>query len=110
MEGQAVPLVEQRDNKIVLTDVGLSTLENIQEPLVVVAVAGLYRTGKSFLLNSIVKRKGCFNVGTTTDACTRGIWLFDTGKTVNGGRLILLDSEGLASLDQDETYDAKIFC
>ena len=51
-----------------------------------------------------------FNVGNTTDACTKGIWIYDTKKILeNGGRLIYFDSEGLASLDQDENYDAKIF-
>ena len=36
--------------------------------------------------------------------------MYDTKKTLeNGGRLIYFDSEGLASLDQDENYDAKIF-
>eukprot|EP00944_MAST-04C_sp_MAST-4C-sp1_P005817 g5817.t1 len=71
----------------------------------------MYRTGKSFLLNSLAQvKKPVFNVGNTTDACTKGIWIYDTKKVLeNGGRLIYFDSEGLASLDQDENYDAKIF-
>ena len=66
---------------------------------------------KSFLLNSLAQvEKPVFNVGNTTDACTKGIWIYDTKKLLeNGGRLIYFDSEGLASLDQDENYDAKIF-
>ena len=106
----AIPLLCQDEDRIVLSKEAVKVLSEIKEPVSVVAVAGLYRTGKSFLLNSLVERRGTFNVGTTTDACTRGVWLYDTGKTVNGGRLLFLDSEGLASLDQDENYDAKIFC
>ena len=49
-------------------------------------------------------------MGKTTTACTRGIWIQDTGVELNGGRVILMDSEGLASVDQDEQHDAKIFC
>ena len=106
----AIPLLSQQGEQIALSKEAVGVLCGIKEPLTIVAVAGLYRTGKSFLLNSLVERRGTFNVGTTTDACTRGVWLYDTGKTVNGGRLLFLDSEGLASLDQDENYDAKIFC
>ena len=49
-------------------------------------------------------------MGQTTSACTRGIWVQDTGVELNGGRVVLMDSEGLASVDQDEQHDAKIFC
>mmetsp|Transcript_13568 Transcript_13568/g.26166 ORF Transcript_13568/g.26166 Transcript_13568/m.26166 type:complete len:919 (-) Transcript_13568:61-2817(-) len=100
-----------------------------------VCVAGLYRSGKSFLLNQLLDAlnnedetkntsnetggrsqdhansngvdKGSnsgFPVGNTTESCTRGIWMC----VVNDW--IVLDSEGLASLDQDETHDTKIFC
>ncbi|GBG26097.1 Guanylate-binding protein 1 [Hondaea fermentalgiana] len=106
-------------------------------------VAGMYRSGKSFLLNKVLetlqreaaetsgkedliqaiqggnddddeelnghvveeqKDVSGFQVGSTTESCTRGIWMCVAGDW------IILDSEGLASLDQDETHDTKIFC
>ena len=41
----------------------------------------------------------------------RGVWLWHRPdlKTSDGATLLLMDTEGLASADQDETYDAKVF-
>ena len=107
----AIPLLQQHGENIVVNEEACKHLASIKENLVIVACTGMYRTGKSFLLNSLAQvEKPVFNVGNTTDACTKGIWIYDTKKVLeNGGRLIYFDSEGLASLDQDENYDAKIF-
>ena len=107
----AIPLLQQHGENIVVNEEACKHLASIKENLVIVACTGMYRTGKSFLLNSLAQvEKPVFNVGNTTDACTKGIWIYDTKKILeNGGRLIYFDSEGLASLDQDENYDAKIF-
>ena len=107
----AMPLLQQHGDNIVVNEEACKYLNQIKENLVIISCTGLYRTGKSFLLNSLAQvKKPVFNVGNTTDACTKGIWMYDTKKTLeNGGRLIYFDSEGLASLDQDENYDAKIF-
>ncbi len=107
----AIPLLQQHGENIVVNEEACKHLASIKENLVIIACTGMYRTGKSFLLNSLAQvEKPVFNVGNTTDACTKGIWIYDTKKLLeNGGRLIYFDSEGLASLDQDENYDAKIF-
>ncbi|KAG2766223.1 hypothetical protein PC129_g3122 [Phytophthora cactorum] len=55
---------------------------------------------------------GGFRVGPTTESCTRGIWLWAPQPPVRNpaGQLVLfLDTEGMASTDNDESYDAKIF-
>lgn len=52
-------------------------LKNIEGPIAVVGVAGLYRTGKSFLLNRIIlNREDGFGVAPTINACTKGIWIW----------------------------------
>ena len=121
-----VPLIQldPTTNNLMLCQEGIDCLTSTstgsdgqRTSLLIVACAGLYRTGKSFLLNRIVNSLSTtptttthFSVGKTTEACTRGIWIWDPQITIRGSKLILLDSEGLASLDQDENHDAQIFC
>lgn len=57
----------------------IQVLEGITSPLGVVAVAGMWRTGKSFLLNSLLGLNGkedAFVVGSTVNACTKGLWIW----------------------------------
>ena len=44
----------------------------IKNPIAVISVAGLYRTGKSYLLNRIIlNRTNGFGVGPTVNPCTK---------------------------------------
>ena len=123
--GRCAPLVQMIDGKWAVHPAGAALLSEVRQPLCVVACAGLYRTGKSFFLNALAGHLGSkassgFRVGSTSESCTRGIDVCvpessnGNGSNTNispqsGGALILLDSEGIASMDQDETYDAQIF-
>ena len=52
-------------------------LSRIKERVGVIAVAGKYRTGKSFLLNRVIintREKKGFGVGPTINPCTKGLW------------------------------------
>ena len=127
---QSAPLVQMVDGQWQLCPEGTSLLSSVRTPLVVVACAGLYRTGKSFFLNALAGHLGDkasrgFRVGSTSESCTRGIDVCIVheppapasaeaagGAAATGGfrrTLVLLDSEGIASMDQDETYDSQIF-
>ena len=75
-----------------------------------VAVAGLYRTGKSSLLNFLLGRQSGFTVGPTVQACTRGIWIWGrpqehTLTAKDGGTekcwLLMLDTEGIGGVNAD---------
>lgn len=46
-------LVENRKNQLSVNAKALKILEQISQRLVVVAVVGLYRTGKSYLMNRL---------------------------------------------------------
>ena len=47
-------------------------LKSVPKPIAVVGVAGLYRTGKSYLLNRVILNKGTgFGVGPTVNPCTK---------------------------------------
>lgn len=82
--------------------------------IAVVAVCGLYRTGKSFLLNALLERgkKGLppFKVGGTTQACTEGLWLWGSVDSDNDQSPLLafIDCEGFGSTSSDRTRDAQL--
>jgi hypothetical protein len=77
-------------------------------------VAGPYRTGKSFLLNRLLGKQGPdsigFEIGSTVQSCTRGLWVWGRPIKVSEDlHAILIDTEGLGSCDRDQQIDVKIF-
>lgn len=80
------------------------------KPFAVLACAGKFRTGKSFLLNRLLARPAGqgFGVGETVQACTRGIWLCTEMITHNGKDVLVLDTEGIDALDADSQHDVCI--
>ncbi|XP_053401593.1 guanylate-binding protein 1-like [Mercenaria mercenaria] len=76
-------------------------LSKIMDRLVVVAIVGLYRTGKSFLLNRLAGSHSGFRVGRTIKSETRGIWIWcKSHPTQPNSVLVLLDTEGLGDVDK----------
>lgn len=80
-----------------------------------IAVAGKYRTGKSFLLNRVIlnKRSSGFGVGPTINPCTKGLWVWsetiDTEYNGEKMKILVIDSEGIGAFDEDVNHDTKIF-
>lgn len=54
-----------------------------------------------------------FGVGPTINPCTKGLWcwteLLEATYNEQPLKVILIDSEGIGSLDEDENHDTKIF-
>lgn len=99
-----------------VSDEARSFLSSIDEKVAVIAVAGKYRTGKSFLLNRVIldKRNTGFGVGPTINPCTKGLWVWSEPlETVrpDGEKLkvLVVDSEGIGAFDEDVNHDTKIF-
>lgn len=114
---QAIPLVSfnPANNSYELQDNAIRFIQSLEPPIAVVAVAGLYRTGKSYLLNRVLlNRNEGFGVGPTVNPCTKGLWIWGrpiSGTTAEGEHcnIIIIDSEGIGALDEDQDHDSRIF-
>lgn len=114
--GRAFAFITQDDEtgEYKVASEAVSLLEKIEAPLAVVAIAGLWRTGKSYLLNhfsgAAEKAEGGFQVGATVNACTKGLWLWGSPVVLEDGMTVLfVDTEGLGSTSRTQTEDSQIF-
>ncbi|XP_076139502.1 guanylate-binding protein 2-like isoform X1 [Alosa pseudoharengus] len=107
-----VCLIENTDQGLQTVESSLNLLRSIQQPVVVVAVVGLYRTGKSYLMNRLAQQQSGFALGSTIESKTKGIWMWCVSHPYSPGHtLVLLDTEGLGDVDKgDSKNDAWIFC
>ena len=112
---EAIPLVTFDNNLFQINPEAIEILRQIEAPVSILGAAGFYRTGKSYLLNRVIlNQERGFSTGSTVNACTRGIWMWgrplkaqtEDKQIVN---LVVLDSEGFGSLDQDSSHDCRIF-
>eukprot|EP00735_Rhodelphis_limneticus_P000809 TRINITY_DN11339_c0_g1::TRINITY_DN11339_c0_g1_i1::g.26418::m.26418 TRINITY_DN11339_c0_g1::TRINITY_DN11339_c0_g1_i1::g.26418 ORF type:complete len:649 (+),score=246.62,sp/Q96PP9/GBP4_HUMAN/36.03/4e-75,GBP/PF02263.14/1.1e-65,GBP_C/PF02841.9/1.5e-33,GBP_C/PF02841.9/1.4e+04,MMR_HSR1/PF01926.18/0.21,TPR_MLP1_2/PF07926.7/8.2e+02,TPR_MLP1_2/PF07926.7/0.32,TPR_MLP1_2/PF07926.7/5,Dynamin_N/PF00350.18/0.43,Dynamin_N/PF00350.18/6.8e+02,Dynamin_N/PF00350.18/1.5e+04,Baculo_PEP_C/PF04513.7/6.8,Baculo_PEP_C/PF len=115
-EGRAIPFIilDSKEEQFIVAPEATAFLETVKGPVSVLAVVGPYRTGKSFVLNQVIGRKGAFQTGSTVNACTKGIWIWSEPITYTAEdgierQLLLLDTEGLGAFDQSKTHDTRIF-
>ncbi len=81
-----IPLIQLIEDSgtcsMVMNVEAVDMLSRIRGKVCPIAVAGLYRTGKSSLMNWVLDRPAGFTVGPTVQRCTRGIWIWGTSSTV----------------------------
>nr|XP_023671217.1 guanylate-binding protein 1-like isoform X2 [Paramormyrops kingsleyae] len=89
----------------------MSYLMGVSQPVVVVAIVGLYRTGKSYLMNKLAGKQKGFALGATIQSKTKGIWMWCVPHPDKKDHtLVLLDTEGLGDVEKgDQKNDAWIF-
>ncbi|XP_035293608.1 guanylate-binding protein 4 isoform X2 [Cricetulus griseus] len=104
-------LVENENEELRVNPKAVNILEKITQPVVVVAIVGLYRTGKSYLMNRLAGQNQGFNLGTTVRSETKGIWMWCVPHpTKPKFTLVLLDTEGLGDVEKgDSKNDSWIF-
>jgi hypothetical protein len=113
--GVPLPLcIASPDGKFSVPDEAVAALRKFDGPIAVVAVVGLYRTGKSFLVNRMVGNQHGFTVGPTVNACTKGIWMWSEPVPFTNDRgeklqLLVLDTEGIGGTKSSSDYDTRIF-
>ena len=117
---KAIPFItQQASGGLAIEAEAAAFLRSVEAPVCVVAVVGVHRTGKSYLLNSLLlqdqnqKREGevgGFKVGNGLSTCTKGVWIYNQvvqlprpdGTTA---RLLVLDTEGTGGADGDQERD-----
>ncbi|XP_029515227.1 guanylate-binding protein 1-like [Oncorhynchus nerka] len=118
MAGQTVSMKEpvclienDSDGKLCVVRSALDILDQIDQHVVVVSVVGLYRTGKSYLMNKLAGEKKGFALGATIQSKTKGIWMWCVPHPEKRDHtLVLLDTEGLGDVEKgDEKNDNWIF-
>uniref|UniRef100_A0A8C5KVH0 Guanylate binding protein 7 n=1 Tax=Jaculus jaculus TaxID=51337 RepID=A0A8C5KVH0_JACJA len=104
-------LVENENQQLVVNPNAIKFLERISQPVVVVAIVGLYRTGKSYLMNRLAGKNHGFSLGTTVRSETKGIWMWCVPHPTKANHtLVLLDTEGLGDVEKsDPKNDSWIF-
>ena len=58
---------------------------SLEKPIAIITIAGLYRTGKSFLVNKLIKdgnNHNGFRVGSTTNSVTKGLYIWGKPITI----------------------------
>uniref|UniRef100_A0A8C4TCM7 Guanylate-binding protein 1-like n=1 Tax=Erpetoichthys calabaricus TaxID=27687 RepID=A0A8C4TCM7_ERPCA len=107
-----VCLIENTEsNELHVNQGALEILQAIQQPVVVVAIVGLYRTGKSFLMNKLAGKHTGFPLGSSIQSETKGIWMWCVPHPNKPNHtLVLLDTEGLGDVEKgDQKNDNWIF-
>ena len=114
--GSAISMVsyDMSLGQFVINQEALEVIRQLQNPLGVISVTGMYRTGKSYLLNRmLLNRSSGFSVGPSINPCTKGLWMWSKtipahtpqGKPLN---VLIIDTEGIGATDEDHNHDNKI--
>uniref|UniRef100_A0A8C6AXS4 GB1/RHD3-type G domain-containing protein n=1 Tax=Monodon monoceros TaxID=40151 RepID=A0A8C6AXS4_MONMO len=103
-------LIENTNGRLLVNPKALKILSAIQQPVVVVAIVGLYRTGKSYLMNKLAGKNKGFSVGSTVQSHTKGIWMWCVPHPEKPNHiLVLLDTEGLGDIEKARNKDSFFF-
>ena len=105
---------DMNSGKFIINKEAEEIIQNLNNPLGIISVAGMYRTGKSYLLNRVLlNQNNGFTVGPSINPCTKGLWMWTKtiqahtpqGKPIN---LLIIDTEGIGATDEDHNHDNKI--
>ena len=78
------------------------------KPLAVLSICGPYRSGKSYFLSRFLGSKEIFKISNTDDPCTQGIWMSTSVLECDNYAILLLDTEGMESLEASKEYIVKL--
>eukprot|EP00939_MAST-03C_sp_MAST-3C-sp1_P001416 g1416.t1 len=108
--------IDDDSGKFVVNEDALNVLRRLKGEVKVIAVAGMQRTGKSFLLNRLIdfgdlkgNKTDSFEVGSTVQTCTKGINMIVRHNASDDSNVVFLDTEGFGSTVRSQAFDIKLF-
>ena len=100
-----LPFITYAYGELSIGDAASTFLEEINGSLALITVAGIGRSGKSFLANQLLGQMDGFQVRSGMHPCTRGVWLWPTVQYVDThtGRvgLVILDCQSVRDDEED---------
>lgn len=100
---------EQTGSKLVVVQSTLNLIRSLgTKPLAVLSICGPYRSGKSYFLSRFLGSDEVFRISNTDDPCTQGIWMSTSILECEEFAILLLDTEGMGSLEASEDYIVKL--
>ncbi|XP_071987595.1 guanylate-binding protein 7-like isoform X2 [Engystomops pustulosus] len=111
MERPVCFIENHEDGTIQVNQEALKILSRYTQKVVVVAIVGKYRTGKSYLMNKLAGHRNGFSLGSTVQSMTKGIWMWCVPHPKKREHtLVLLDTEGLGDVEKGNSEnDSWIF-
>ncbi|XP_052035049.1 guanylate-binding protein 1-like isoform X6 [Apodemus sylvaticus] len=101
-----VCLIENSGEQLLVNQEALEILSTIENPVVVVAIVGLYCTGKSYLMKKLAGKQKGFSLGSTVQSHTKGIWMWCLPHPQKPEHtLVLLDTEGLEDVKKGDNQN-----
>ena len=100
---------EQPSSKLVVVPSSLNLIKSLgTKPVAVLSICGPYRSGKSYFLSRFLGPNEVFGISNTDDPCTKGIWMSTSVLECDKFAILLLDTEGMESLEASEDYIVKL--
>ena len=100
---------EPSSSKLVVVPSSLNLIRSLgTKPLAVLSICGPYRSGKSYFLSRFLGLNEIFKISNTDDPCTKGIWMSTSVLECEDFIILLLDTEGMESLEASEDYIVKL--
>ncbi|KAB1269144.1 Guanylate-binding protein 1 [Camelus dromedarius] len=105
---------KQKTWKCMAGKIALTILSAITQPVVVVAIVGLYRTGKSYLMNKLAGKSKGFSLGSTVQSHTRASGLVCAHPQKPNRTLVLLTLRrlgcGEGTSEKDKMFNLPRLC